>query len=66
MPWTKNNYPNAMKNLPAAVRNKAIEIANALLEERHMEEGNSIAIAISKAKEWVAEHGEKRDKPEKK
>jgi hypothetical protein len=34
MPWTKTDYPNSMKNLLAAVRNKAIEIANALLEER--------------------------------
>lgn len=34
MPWTKTDYPNSMKNLPAAMRNKAIEIANALLEER--------------------------------
>ena len=29
-----------MKNLPKAVRNKAIEIANALLEEKNMEEGD--------------------------
>jgi uncharacterized protein YdaT len=34
MPWTKNNYPDAMKNLPAQVREKSIEIANALLDER--------------------------------
>jgi uncharacterized protein YdaT len=34
MPWTKTDYPNSMKNLPTAVRNKAIEIANALLEEK--------------------------------
>jgi uncharacterized protein YdaT len=54
-----------MKNLPAAVRNKAIEIANALLEERGMEEGIVIATAISRAKDWAAEHGKKienRDK----
>jgi uncharacterized protein YdaT len=38
MTWTKTDYPNFMKNLPAAVRNKAVEIANALLEERHDEE----------------------------
>jgi uncharacterized protein YdaT len=65
MPWTKTNYPNSMKNLPAAVRNKAIEIANALLEERHMDEGIAIATAISRAKDVAAEHGQKIDNPEK-
>jgi uncharacterized protein YdaT len=54
MPWTKLNYPNAMKNLPGEVRNKAIEIANALLSEKTMEEGIVIATAISSAKEWAA------------
>jgi len=63
MPWTKTNYPNSMKHLPEAVRNKAIEIANALLEERHMEEGIAIATAISRAKDWAAEHGEKYEDP---
>jgi len=32
MPWTKKNYPNAMKNLSSKVRNKAIDIANAILK----------------------------------
>jgi uncharacterized protein YdaT len=45
-----------MKNLQEAVRNKAIEIANALLEERNMEEGILIATAISRAKDWAVEH----------
>lgn len=57
MPWTKKDYPVSMKNLPATVRNKAIEIANALLEERNMEEGIVIATAISRAKDWAVEHG---------
>jgi len=30
MPWNKDDYPDAMKNLDEAVREKAIEIANAL------------------------------------
>lgn len=50
MPWNKNDYPPSMKNLNEATRRKAIEIANALLEEGH-EEGKAISIAISKAKE---------------
>lgn len=57
MPWTKTDYPNAMKNLPIEVKEKAIEIANALLEETRMEEGIAIATAISRAKDWAANRG---------
>jgi len=45
-----------MKNLPDKIRNKAIEIANALLEEKNMEEGMAIAIATSRAKAWVKKY----------
>jgi len=58
MPWTKTNYPNSMKNLPDNVRNKAIEIGNALLEEKDMDEGIAIASAISRAKDWAANRGQ--------
>lgn len=54
-----------MKNLPAEVRNKAIEIANALLEEKDMDEGIVIATAISRAKDWAANRGKRVDNPEK-
>lgn len=57
MPWTKNDYPASMKNLPDEVREKAIDIANALLEEREMDEGIAIATAISRAKDWAANRG---------
>ena len=57
MPWTKRSYPVSMKNLPVPVRHKAVEIANALLEEARMEEGIAIATAISRAKDWAANHG---------
>ena len=52
MPWTQNDYPRSLKNLTPQVRNKAIEIANALLEEG-WEEGRAIAIATEKAEEWA-------------
>jgi uncharacterized protein YdaT len=52
MPWSSDYFPTSMKHLPPVVREKAIEIANALLEEG-MEEGRAIRIAIAKAKEWV-------------
>lgn len=57
MPWNYAYYPDSMKHLPDAVRWKAIEIANALLEDG-MEEGKAIRIAIAKAKEWAWRHGE--------
>ncbi len=57
MPWTKKDYPPSMKNLPAAVRNKAVEIANALIADTDMEEGIAIATATSRAKDWAANRG---------
>lgn len=53
MPWTNKDYPPAMKNLSVKVRHKAIEIGNAILEEGTLDEGRTIATAISKAKEAV-------------
>ena len=52
MPWDESHYPPAMRQLPAPVRAKAIEIANALLAEGY-DEGKAIRIAIAKAKEWA-------------
>ncbi|MCY7349657.1 MAG: DUF2188 domain-containing protein [Cytophagaceae bacterium] len=58
MPWTKKEYPASMKNLMAPVRNKAVEIANALLRDGR-EEGSAIAIATSQAEEWAQKRGMK-------
>ncbi|MBP1999386.1 uncharacterized protein YdaT [Paenibacillus shirakamiensis] len=55
MPWTKKDYPESMKNLDTRVRNKAVEIANALLDEGY-EEGRAIAIGTAKAEEWDKNH----------
>ncbi|GKV54900.1 hypothetical protein NCCP2222_08470 [Sporosarcina sp. NCCP-2222] len=55
MPWDEQDYPASFKNLDKEVRHKAIEIANALLEEKY-DEGRAIAIAISKARDYV--HGD--------
>ncbi|MCT7951709.1 hypothetical protein NG798_18050 [Ancylothrix sp. C2] len=57
MPWTEKEYPASMKNLSPEVREKAIEIANALLQEEHYDEGKAIRIAISKAEEWGSRRG---------
>lgn len=61
MSWTKNDYPDSLKNLPRDVRNKAIEIANALLDEGY-EEGRAIAIATDRAHQ--SEEGSASDKTE--
>jgi uncharacterized protein YdaT len=57
MPWNSRYFPASMKHLPLVVREKAIEIANALLQEG-MEEGKAIRIAIAKAKEWAGRRWE--------
>ncbi|AJY74618.1 hypothetical protein [Paenibacillus beijingensis] len=59
MPWTKSDYPVSMKNLEPRVRSKAVEIANALLEDGYGE-GRAIAIATAQAKEWNEHHPEHR------
>lgn len=59
MPWNKSDYPDSMKNLDADVREKAIEIANALLEDEY-EEGRAISIATSQARKAIHGDGEER------
>ena len=51
MPWTREHFPAAMRNLEPEIRDKAIEIANALLREGH-DEGFAIRVAIARAHEW--------------
>ncbi|HUL96769.1 MAG TPA: hypothetical protein VLT89_12195 [Usitatibacter sp.] len=55
MPWTLDDYPASMRGLPEPVREKAIEIANALLREGY-DDGRAIRIAIAKAWEWSGRH----------
>lgn len=61
MPWSKHDYPDSMKNLPEDIRNKAIEIANALLED-NKEEGRAISIGIAQARKYI--EGDNFDRPE--
>ncbi|WP_174615682.1 DUF2188 domain-containing protein [Virgibacillus ihumii] len=51
MPWTMNDYPSSLKNLDIAVRKKAIDIANAMVDEGY-DESRAIPIATRQAKEW--------------
>ncbi|PPA70007.1 DUF2188 domain-containing protein [Jeotgalibacillus proteolyticus] len=57
MPWSKNDYPDSWKNLDENVRNKAIEIGNALLRENY-EEGRAIAIATDRAEKSAQDDGD--------
>jgi uncharacterized protein YdaT len=56
MPWTAAAFPVSMRHLSQAARDKAIEIANALLADG-MDEGKAIRIAIAQAKRWALAHG---------
>ncbi|MFC7061921.1 DUF2188 domain-containing protein [Halobacillus seohaensis] len=51
MPWDMDDYPSSLKNLDTTVRKKAIEIANAMIDEGY-DEGRAIPIATEQAKEW--------------
>ncbi|MDN4078392.1 hypothetical protein QYF52_10650 [Paenibacillus polymyxa] len=61
MPWNKHDYPSSMKNLEPRVREKAVDIANALLREGY-EEGRAIAIGTAQAEEWNDNHPEEENK----
>jgi uncharacterized protein YdaT len=54
MKWNEQYYPAIMKNLEPRIREKAIEIANSLLDDGHdgartMSEARVIAMALSTA-----------------
>jgi uncharacterized protein YdaT len=50
MPWFNGDYPPSYKNQPLPLREKAVEIANALLQEG-VEEGIAIATGLKQARE---------------
>lgn len=51
MPWYNGDYPPSYKKQPERLRQKAVEIANALLEEG-TEEGVAIATGLKRAREY--------------
>jgi len=51
MPWYNGDFPPSYKNQPLQLRNKAVEIANALLKEG-VEEGIAIATGLKRAREF--------------
>lgn len=58
MAWDTNDYPDSLKNLDTAIRKKAIEIANAMIEAGY-KEGQAIPIATEQAKKWYDNASEK-------
>jgi uncharacterized protein YdaT len=51
MPWRNAHYPPSYKNQPIKLRNKAVEIANALLHEG-TSEGIAIVTGLKRAREF--------------
>jgi uncharacterized protein YdaT len=49
MPWYNGDFPPSYKNQPEALREKAVEIANALLNEG-ADEGIAIATGLKQAR----------------
>ena len=52
MSWDETNYPNRMGRLPQEVREKAIDIANVLVEKEGLSESKAIEEAIKRARNW--------------
>ena len=57
MPWTLNDYPSSLKNLPHSAKKKVIDIANTLTDEGYGED-RAIPIATKQAEEWYANASE--------
>ncbi|MBE8726429.1 hypothetical protein [Flavobacterium hungaricum] len=62
MPWYNGDYPPSYKNQPAQLREKAVEIANALLLDGAAE-GIAIATGLKQSRELLKNHKEKTEKP---
>jgi len=61
MPWYNGDFPPSYKNQPVKLRNKAVEIANHLLDSG-TEEGIAIATGLKRAREHFAAVKEQKKK----
>lgn len=59
MPWYNGDFPPSYKNQPKALRDKATEIANAMLESG-AEEGVAIATGLKQAREYFKKIDKKK------
>jgi uncharacterized protein YdaT len=60
MPWYNGDFPPSYKNQPVKLREKAVEIANALLLEG-TEEGIAIATGLKRAREFFKKEQAKKN-----
>ena len=60
MPWYNGDYPPSYKNQPAYLREKAVEIANEILEDSG-DEGIAIATGLKRAREYFKDHPHEAD-----
>ena len=58
MPWYNGDFPPSYKNQPKKLRDKAVEIANAVLEEG-ADEGVAIATGLKRAREFFKAESKK-------
>lgn len=58
--WTPDQAPEALRSLPPAMRRKAIEIANGLLQDG-LDEDRAIRIATAKARSWALQKQRQSD-----
>ncbi len=63
MPWYNGDFPPSYKNQPKKLREKAVEIANALLKDG-TDEGIAIATGLKHAREHFKQEKQK-NKPKK-
>jgi len=59
MPWYNGDYPPSYKNQPLKLGEKAVEIANALLNDG-AEEGIAIATGLKQARKFFREQEKKK------
>ena len=64
MPWYNGDFPPSYKNQPKKLREKAVEIANALLEEG-ADEGIAIATGLKRAREHFADKAKETESKKK-
>jgi uncharacterized protein YdaT len=60
MPWYNGDFPPSYKNQPKYLREKAVEIANALLQDGS-EEGIAIATGLKRAREFFKDQDKKKN-----
>lgn len=61
MPWYNGTYPPSYKNQPVKLRNKAVEIANILINEG-APEGVAIATGLKRAREFFTPKKKRENK----